>query len=166
MFDPGTSSSGQFPDMSTIFCSELWPGNRIQPRLVSRQDTMEAGSQNQVPKPPLTSLRPVDIPLDIYLVILEHSSRNTLRNFCLVSRLSYHYAAPLLWKNVNLPPEEMRATQWSNALRDIIKTQGKHVETIEFSLAWEERSEELSWARPIEAVTNTLGIYLLSATIH
>lgn len=166
MFDPGTSSSGQFPDMSTILCSELWPGIRIQPRLVSRQDISGAESQNQEPKPPRPSLRPVDIPLDIYLVILEHSSRETLRNFCLVSKLSYHYATPLLWKNVNLPPEEMRATQWSNALRDIIKRHGKHVETIEFAVSWEERSDELSWPRPIEAVTNTLGIYLLSATIH
>lgn len=163
MFDPSTSSSVQFPDMSTILCSELWPGIRIRPRLVSRQDIESQSQELKLPRP---SLRPVDIPLDIYLVILEHSERDMLRNFSLVSRLSYRYAMPLLWKNVNLPPEDMRATQWSNALRDIIKRHGKHVETIEFTLFWEERSEDLYWARPIEAVANTLGIYLLRAAIR
>lgn len=149
--------------MSTILCSELWPGIRIQPRLVSRQDIESQSQELKLPRP---SLRPVDIPLDIYLVILEHSERDMLRNFSLVSRLSYRYAMPLLWKNVNLPPEDMRATQWSNALRDIIKRHGKHVETIEFTLFWEERSEDLYWARPIEAVANTLGIYLLRVAIR
>lgn len=132
--------------------------------MVSRQDTSKTGSQE--PKFPRPSLRPVNIPLDIYLVILEHSSREMLSNFCRVSRLSYHYASPLLWKNVNLPPEDIRATQWSNALRDIIKRYGKHVETIDFTLFWEEHFEDVTWARPTEAVANTLGIYLLSATIH
>lgn len=142
--------------MASILCSELWPSRiRIQPRLVPRPDTAESESQDQKQRPP--ELRPVEIPLDIYLVILEHCSKETLRTVCLVSKLSYHYAAPLLWKDVDLTLKEERASRFTNALRDIVKRHGKHVETIGFGFFVEERFEESPWARPIEAATSTLG---------
>lgn len=151
------SSSAKSPDMSAVWCSELWPGLWIRPQKVARQDISGTEVQVQRSSPKRPELRPVNIPVDIYLVILEQSSRETLRNFCLVSRLSYHYAAPLLWRNVNLVLEERKATVFTNALRDIIKRHGRHVESIDLTLLWEERYDEPSWARPLEATTNALG---------
>lgn len=160
MSDPETGPSG-FLDMS-----DLGSRARIQPQMVPRQEPNETEAQARKLSARRRDLQPVNIPLDIYLVILEHSSGVTLRNFCLVSRLSYHYAFPLLWKDVKLSLEESNPSEFTNALRDITKRHGKHVETIDLGFLWEERYDDSYSVRPIEVLTNSLGIGLLGSIIR
>jgi hypothetical protein len=75
----------------------------------------------RVDSEPPPDLRWPDIPLDVYRLIIEESSRETLCNFCLVSRISREFAIPVLYRNVELKLEESSGTAFASCLRHLIR---------------------------------------------
>lgn len=86
----------------------------------------------------LHDLRWLDVPLDIYRLVVEQCSVKTLYNLCLVSKLSREFATPILYRCVDLV---LRSTGGLACLRHLIRsTSAKYCEELRLDLDgyWDE----------------------------
>ncbi|KAF8545343.1 hypothetical protein BDD12DRAFT_2958 [Trichophaea hybrida] len=122
---------------------------------VTREPDIRAAS---VPPP---DLRWPDIPLDVYRLIIEESSRETLYNFCLVSRISREFAIPVLYRNVELMLVETSGTAFAQCLRHLIKANAaKYCEDLRIGISKDFYAEEFDeppeYELPMEATVMCL----------
>ena len=86
----------------------------------------------------LHDLRWLDVPLDIYRLVVEQCSVKTLYNLCLVSKLSREFATPILYRCVDLSLSRIGGEAVLACLRHLISsTSAKYCEELRLDIARE-----------------------------